>query len=365
MIMAILSAIPIYYMSCYSLSCKAAIALDGLLKKFLWEGAKDAKRIPLLNWDTACMTKVEGAAGLRHMKLQNLVLGAKLVWMLYRNPNKGWCKMTAKYLDSAEPEIIFTMANSAGGSPIWKFVWDSQRIIIDHLSWKIGNDKKAKFWRDSWNDELTLFDMLEDKEWMTRMEVEYGLYMVDYVAVGSTLVSSVTWKSIGERSKVNNILVEEILKGRKVFLSTEGDSVMWCATKSGKSSVKLGYELQWNRQKDVRWLTMLCWDKCVLPKARAFLWIALHGKVLTCDRLKTIGISRPSRCELCKQEEENVEHLMYNCRYTGMCWDWLMNMLQLWIARNQNFKDFISTWLIRGKTSKWGKLWLVCPSMVI
>ncbi|XP_059064528.1 uncharacterized protein LOC131856677 [Cryptomeria japonica] len=150
MIKSILFAVPIYYMPCYSLSCKAISALDGMLKKFLWEGSKEAKKIPLINWDTACMLKEEGGAGLRKMKLQNLALGAKLAWKMYNTPQKGWYKvMATKYLDSSEPERIFIVANSVGGSPIWKFAWESRKIITDHLTWKVGNGKKAKFWRDS------------------------------------------------------------------------------------------------------------------------------------------------------------------------------------------------------------------------
>lgn len=38
------------------------------------------------------------------------------------------------------------------------------------------------------------------------------------------------------------------------------------------------------------WSANLCWHKCVLPKAGAFLWTALRGKILTSDRLRIIGI---------------------------------------------------------------------------
>lgn len=49
MIKSVLSVVPIYYMSCFRLSSKAANDLDGLLKKFSWEGSKDKKKIPLIN----------------------------------------------------------------------------------------------------------------------------------------------------------------------------------------------------------------------------------------------------------------------------------------------------------------------------
>lgn len=120
MIRSVLSIVPTYFMSCYRLSSRAATALDGMLKKFIREGHKEEKKIPLIHWDTTCLLKEDGGARLRKMSLQNLALGAKLAWKMYKYPHKGWCRLMAnKYLDTNEPERIFTMANTTRGSSIW------------------------------------------------------------------------------------------------------------------------------------------------------------------------------------------------------------------------------------------------------
>lgn len=69
MIKYVLSMVPIYSMSYFRLSVQAIGALDGLLKKHLWEGSKEARRIPLIYWDTAYLLKEEGGAGLRKIDL--------------------------------------------------------------------------------------------------------------------------------------------------------------------------------------------------------------------------------------------------------------------------------------------------------
>lgn len=109
----------------------------------------------------------------------------------------------------------------------------------------------------------------------------------------------------------NYLKLVEILKGRKVHISNEEDTLIWNPEKSSNYKVNLGYELQRRRQKDSNCPAILCWDKRVLPKASAFLWIALDGRILTSDKIKTIGISRPSRCCLCKEEEDIFDHLLY------------------------------------------------------
>ncbi|XP_059064892.1 uncharacterized protein LOC131856943 [Cryptomeria japonica] len=237
--------VPIYYMSCYRLSCKATSALDGMLKKFLCKRSKEAKKIPLINWDTACLLKEDGGAGLRQMKLQNLALGAKLAWKMYNAPQKGWCKvMAAKYLDSSDPERIFTVANSVGGSSIWRFIWESRKLITDHLTWRIGNGKKAKFWRDSWNGELALANIINDNEWINQIEANMGVHVADYVESFHSPNVPISWKRVGDRLSENNLKLEEILNSRKTFVTYENDTLVWNAAKSGKYRVNLGYELQ-------------------------------------------------------------------------------------------------------------------------
>lgn len=109
----------------------------------MWLGSKESKKISLTDWETVCMDKVEGGVGIRSMMLQNLVLGAKLIWKMFKSPEKMWCRiMRFKYLDVDDSSRILTIANSHGGSPIF-FSWECRGIITDHLSWKIGNIKES------------------------------------------------------------------------------------------------------------------------------------------------------------------------------------------------------------------------------
>ncbi|GLJ22049.1 hypothetical protein SUGI_0413160 [Cryptomeria japonica] len=300
------------------------------------------------------------------MNLQNLALGAKLAWKMYNSPNKGWCKMMShKYLDLIEPERIFTMANSIGDSPRWKLIWESRRIITDHLTWRLGDDCKAKFWRDSWNGDKALVDEIDDLDWINEMEASMGDRVADYIQEGCHPNSPIRWKVFDNVQIANSEKVNDILRSRIIHLTSEKDTLIWNASKSGSYKVNLGYKLQRRRQKDGDWLAALCWDKWVLPKAGAFLWIALHGKILASDRLKLIGIQGPRRCCLNKMEEETVNHLMYNCFFSRKCWDWLQMQLQNYMVYNNSFKEFIQAWPTRGRSSKWGSLWITSPSLMV
>ncbi|GLJ41990.1 hypothetical protein SUGI_0869290 [Cryptomeria japonica] len=103
------------------------------------------------------------------------------------------------------------------------------------------------------------------------------------------------------------------IKDRKILESMEKDTIIWCVAKSGRYSAKLGYEVQRQRGSINSWPHKLGWSHKVLPKVGAFLWIALHNRILTRDRLKNIGISSPNRCVMCYAEEESANHLLFWC----------------------------------------------------
>lgn len=93
------------------------------MRKFLWNGANDQDKIPLLAWDKFCQPKVKGGAGLRDSHKRNVSLRAKLVWNLYTNLNQMWVKvLRAKYLDSLDDHRIFTISNTPKGSAIWNLI---------------------------------------------------------------------------------------------------------------------------------------------------------------------------------------------------------------------------------------------------
>lgn len=116
---AILSAIPIFTMACYEAPRKIEEGLEKILKRFLWEGSKEERKIPLIGWGTACKPKFKGGAGLRRVGLQNTTLGANLISKVYRNPKRLWCRIIQnKYLDNGSPSRILTIENLQGGSAI-------------------------------------------------------------------------------------------------------------------------------------------------------------------------------------------------------------------------------------------------------
>ncbi|XP_057841590.1 uncharacterized protein LOC131051202 [Cryptomeria japonica] len=347
------------------MSLAARKSLNNLLKKFVWDGAKDNKRIPLINWDTLCLIKEDGVADLKKMELQNSTLGAKLSWKMCKEPQKLRCRLfQKKYLDSEDTNKILTMANTERGSATWNFLWDCRHIITNHISWQIGNGYTVLFWRDSWDGFLALTETFEDKGWVDMVENCIGKHVCNYMEDQGDQNGLRKWKKINIG---NPSLCEQLwkaIKDRKIPESVEEDIIILCAVKSRMYSSKLGYEVQRQRGSINTWPHKLSWNHKVLPKVRAFLWITLHNRILTGDTIKNIGISGPNRCVMCCAKEESTNHLLFCCPVAEYCWNWFLERINWVIAKNERLIDFILAWPNRQKT-KWCDLWLNGPSLIV
>ena len=92
-------------------------------------------------------------------------------------------------------------------------------------------------------------------------------------------------------------------------------------SKDGRYNVKQGYKVLVNSKswKIMEMPLKLCWDSACLPKAGFCLWLSFQNRVLTIDILSRLRIIGPSWCVLCKQSNEDADHLFYKCLYAQSC----------------------------------------------
>ena len=147
---------------------------------------------------------------------------------------------------------------------------ECRSIITKHLSWHIGNGERASFWHDSWNG-LGKLDELEGMENLILMvEATWGTTMDCYVEEKHMELGPCwVWRDLSNFQLLDELKLklEGIFKERRIILSNKEDRVVWCASKSGRYSAKLGYHLSGNVVTPEGWPHKLCWNKLCMPKA--------------------------------------------------------------------------------------------------
>jgi ribonuclease HI len=66
------------------------------------------------------------------------------------------------------------------------------------------------------------------------------------------------------------------------------------------------------------------WNFPSIPKIDHFAWTLTHNSILTFDNLKKRGWEGPSRCPLCRSQEETPEHLLLECEFSKKVWSHLI-----------------------------------------
>lgn len=72
------------------------------------------------------------------------------------------------------------------------------------------------------------------------------------------------------------------------------------------------------------------WNNVLIQKINIFFYLFMQEKVLTIDNLCKRGMAIPNRCVLCKESEENFNHILLHCSFSTEVW---VFFLQLWEVR--------------------------------
>jgi len=128
------------------------------------------------------------------------------------------------------------------------------------------------------------------------------------------------------------------------------DQLVRTADKMGKFTVKSAVKLLRPTEDDAvtdwKWM----WKFQIPQHLKLFLWLLLHGKLLTDAERFRRRISTSPLCDFCQEGVENMEHLFQNCPAATEVWRELQarglsylageETFHLWVNRNlRTFRD--------------------------
>ncbi|KAL9244428.1 hypothetical protein vseg_018205 [Gypsophila vaccaria] len=93
----------------------------------------------------------------------------------------------------------------------------------------------------------------------------------------------------------------------------------WCSN-NGVYSVASGYEWLTGANVKEQWARMI-WSRYNVPKHGFICWFSAQNRLLTKDRLVRIGIIAYGICQMCKEDNESLERILYSCPFSTRCWD--------------------------------------------
>ncbi|XP_019244491.1 PREDICTED: uncharacterized protein LOC109224365 [Nicotiana attenuata] len=162
-----------------------------------------------------------------------------------------------------------------------------------------------------------------------------------------------------ETPKQASWVVRKIFEARKWL--TTGIQELELYVVQGKYTISTAYRSFIPQYPKVNWKTLYL-TQGMIPRHQFILWMALHRRLATVDRLIKWGIPVPAECALCMtDEEETHDHLFFECSYSKFIWKQILRLFGIdrQVGRWQEEIEWMATktksrntkWKILGNTS--------------
>lgn len=117
-------------------------------------------------------------------------------------------------------------------------------------------------------------------------------------------------------------MIKKIMEARNFWALNSGSNI------SGKEFLKQKYLEVLGDRASVPWKATM-FSNAARPKVVFIMWVQLHTKMLTKDRLRKWGMEINPTCFLCNQGDETRDHLFAQCKFTKQVWAKML----LWMQR--------------------------------
>jgi hypothetical protein len=315
LIKAVLSSISIYQ-SALLLAPRSVIQkVEVMIRHFLWEGGKQTgRRLHLVKWGKLTKPFLEGGLQIKDMQMQNLALGAKILWNLITG-TVSWSKraLWKKYFRGPRKKCLSNPTRPGKGSPIFSLCQKALPAFLPHLTWIPGNGQSINIWEDSVLGGAAIStrqELRRLKEWMQTNNI-HSLWDISTWQNDENKSWS-RWEiaSLPHELEEEWSSLKEALQGRTPLREKKKDKIGW-GSNAGIYTSARGYRhlvpgLQ-APQDSAAWKVI--WAVKTLPKVDLFVWTVAQKGVLSGENLRKKGWAGPTRCPLCCQAEETTIHL--------------------------------------------------------
>lgn len=255
-----------------------------------------------------------GGLGFRDSRDFNIALLAKQSWRILIHTDSLLAKVyKAKYFNKTS---LLEATRGRNSSYAWKSIYQGNQLLSKGLLWKIGNGKNVRAWKDNWLGGENLRPATGTNQFLNP-----DLRVSDLMVSGTNIWNVDLLNQIVVLDDVPAIkLIKPSVRGLEDHLiwAYAKDGIYYAYAKDGIYYVKSGYHLMHssalsshNRSSKV---FKSLWSLNIPPKIKQFWWRIRHNSLHVSVGLKRRGMRIDASCQLCGDQDEDVNHLLFQCR---------------------------------------------------
>lgn len=176
----------------------------------------------------------------------------------------------------------------------------------------VGNGENTNFWYDYWHPIGPLFQKFSEN-------MLYAFRMTKLEKVAECIQEGNWPWPTGRRNTAEIRQLKQNTPTSFLPKSDAADRVIWVGNNSGNFTLKDAMKMIYQDSPRVEWYGLV-WGKGFVPRYSFILWLACPRKLTTKDRVNSWGIQVEQQCGLCKQEDECLDHLFFQCAAVKNVW---------------------------------------------
>ncbi|GJZ80021.1 putative RNA-directed DNA polymerase, eukaryota, reverse transcriptase zinc-binding domain protein [Tanacetum coccineum] len=318
LIRSVLSSMHIYWASMFILPSCVLNDIEQLMRGFLWCQGRLKKGRAKVSWDLVCRPRNEGGLGIRKLDLFNKALMAVHLWNLISLKDSLWVKWIHTYkLKNQSFWDIPIRGNMTWG---WRKILQIRPVIRDYIWHRIGDGMQASAWFDKWCNVGPLSQYVT-----TRDLFRAGFTLSSKV---NDLIVNGMWSWPHEWNSKYPMLASLV----PPMLVETHDQLEWHDLTGSvkKFDVATVWETIRPHYDVVPWHDVVWYSYCI-PRYSLHLWLVIHGKLKTQDKLRTWDITGElaMSCPLCGNQPDTHEHLFFECDFSTQVWDQMKGLAGL------------------------------------
>ena len=131
---SMLSSLPTYYLSLFTIPSHVANKLEKIQRDFLWGDSK----IHLVGWDKVCAPKVNGGLGIRKLTTFNKALLGKWLWRFGVEETRLWRRVVALKFGEEWGGWSSKLGRGVHGCGLWRSIRKGWEVFSKHIRFEVG-----------------------------------------------------------------------------------------------------------------------------------------------------------------------------------------------------------------------------------
>ncbi|KAJ0844992.1 hypothetical protein HanRHA438_Chr15g0708571 [Helianthus annuus] len=155
LIKSVLESLPVYYLSLYKAPKAVIESIESIMRRFLWAGSNEEKKISWVAWDIVTTPKKKGGLGVSKLQEVNDALLLKWTWRFKREGNSLWERIIMGCHGSSRPWALLPCSASSNGC--WKHIvkvgenkTPNGSALNSFFVGELGDGHSINFWGDIW-----------------------------------------------------------------------------------------------------------------------------------------------------------------------------------------------------------------------